>query len=106
VDLYLPCLDPQPTAVALRTPCISAIAAKKYTHMQLIFFSLQILEEPTHAGKLLLAVKDAPLLLGFEIDPCDIQRNVGLTREALHLRGKRSIFGLGPRLDCAFIQGF
>ena len=103
---HLPCFHPQPVSIALRTPRVSTIAAQKDPHVQLVFFPLQVLEEATHARELRFPIKDSPLLLGFEIGPCDIQRNVGLPRETLHLRGKRSIFGFGPRLDCAFVQTF
>ena len=99
VDLDLPRLQPQPRPVAIRTQRISAIAAEKHAHVQLVFLALQVIEKSAHPQKLSLAVEHQILVLVLQVSPRHIQRNPRLLGIALQIGKQRTILGLGPGLN-------
>ena len=109
-QIFLPCdldllrLHPQAGAAAGRAGRVSAIAAEKYAHVQLVFLAFEMIEEAAHARKLAFAIDNHPALLGLEFRPGNIQGNIRLLGKALQFSEQRAIFGLGPGLDGALIQ--
>src|SRR5439155_8458240 len=81
-DPDLACLRTQPGAATGRTQRISAVAAQKYTNVQLVFLTFEMGEEAADAGVASLALDDCLSLLGIEFLPGNIQRNIALLGEA------------------------
>src|SRR5260370_7931349 len=96
MDFYLPGLTTQSRTVALRTERISPIAAQKNAHVQFVFLALQIFEESADTREPFFAVDDQALMLRIEFRPGDVERDIGLPREAFHPRGPRAAFPLRP----------
>src|SRR5689334_4949150 len=65
-----------------------------------------MMEKTAHAGKFPLTFDDHPALLGIELRPRDIERDIDQLGKALQLGEERAIFGLGPGLDGALVQRF
>src|SRR5206468_5455005 len=83
---------------------ISAIAAEKYAHVQLVLFAFEVIEEPANAWKPPFTLDHQPLLLGIKLRPGHVERQPTLLRETLQLGEERLVFRLGPRLDRALVQ--
>src|SRR6476660_3144251 len=64
-----------------------------------------MIKEPADTQEFTLAVHNLLALLGIKFSPGDIKRDVRLLGETLKLREQRAIFGFGPGLDRALIQG-
>jgi hypothetical protein len=105
VDPDLLRLDAKPGASASRTSRVAAIAAEEDAHMQLVFLALEIIEEPAYAGELAFAFHHHTALLRVKLGPGNIERNAGLFGETLEFGEQRPVFGLGPGIDGAFVQG-
>src|SRR5260370_38358691 len=103
MDFYLPGLTTQSRTVALRTERISPIAAQKNAHVQFVFLALQIFEESADTREPFFAVDDQALMLRIEFRPGDVEREIGLQREAVHLRGQSEHYGLGSLLNCTSV---
>jgi len=73
--------------------------------VQLVFLFFEMKEEAAHSGKSAFAFHDEFLLLGIEVNPRHVERNVGLPGEALEFGEQGPVLGLGPRLDSALVQG-
>ncbi len=58
--------------------------------MQLVFLALEIVEKAANSRELAFAFNHLPALLGLELGPGDIERNVGLLGEAFELGEERS----------------
>ena len=105
VDPDLLGLDAKPGAAAGRAGRVPAIAAEEDAHVQLVFLALEIIEEAAYAGELAFAFDHHAALLRVKLGPRNIERDVGLLGEALELGEERPVFGLGPGIDGAFVQG-
>ncbi len=105
VDLHLLGFNAQPRPAAGRTHRVTTIPAQEDTHMELVFLALQVIEESAHARELAFAIDDRFLLLGIEIVPGHIQRNLGRFGEAFEFREQRTVLWLRPWLHGSFVQG-
>ena len=65
-----------------------------------------MIKEAADAGKSTFPVDHKSLLLGIQLRPRHIERQISLLRETLQFGEERLVFRLGPRLDCAFVQCF
>ena len=83
---------------------ISAIAAQKYAHMQLVLLPLQMIEKSADTGKFAFAINDQFLVLRVEFRPGNVERNLCLLRIALQFGEQWSILRLRPRLDRTIVQ--
>src|SRR5258707_1535504 len=97
----------QPCAAAFRARSVTAIAAEKNPHMQLVFLALQPSEETLHAVVIVfwIAFQNQPALLGGEMPPRHVGRNTLSSREFLQILKERAVAGLGPWLDRAIVDG-
>jgi hypothetical protein len=67
--------------------------------MQLVFLSLEMIEEPAQAEKSSVTAQHQTLVLCVEIAPGHIERDARLLGVALEIGKQRAIFRLRPRLD-------
>ena len=74
--------------------------------MQLVFLSLEMIEKASHAQELAFTLDDHATMLGIMFGPRDIERDIRLLGKALKFGEEGAIFGLGPGLDGAIVQGF
>ena len=88
-NLDVPRFAAQARAVALGAEGISTVAAEKNSHVQLVLLPFQVGKEVAHAdiASTLTAKNFFPIFAG-EVGPGDIERDILLTRETLHLSKK------------------
>ena len=104
IDLDLPRFRAQARSSTRRTQRISPVTAQKHADVELVFLSLQALEESADSRKPVLAIHNYVLIFRAEFIPRHIQRNFSQSREAFEFREQRAIFRFGPGLNRTFIQ--
>src|SRR5246127_5585046 len=96
----------QTGAAELGTNGISAVAAQKHAHVELVLFALEPIEETLHAIELVfrITLEDEPALLGSKLSPRDICGNAAASRPFASLLQEHAVTRLGPGFDRAVIE--
>ena len=104
VDAGVRSFGTQPSSPALGAEGVTAVAAEKDPHVQLVLLALEILEESPDAREVVVAFDHPTLLLGGQPVVRRIQGHAGRARQPFHLVREVAVARLGPGLDRTFSQ--